>query len=176
MAAVDGGTNNLDVVAREIMIRRTLAAAKMAINVGLVLRTWTTATAVLTVTLLAGCGDGRPERVPVSGQVLIDGKPLTYGYVKFVKRGSRPAGGYVDEQGRFKLSCYVRDDGAIPGTYQVEVNAGESLSGTQRKWHAPKKYARYDASGLTQEITEATDSVVINLTWDGGKPFTERAR
>lgn len=128
------------------------------------------------VGVLSGCGDGRPSRVPVAGQVLIDGKPLTYGYVKFVKQGSRPAGGYVDEQGRFKLSCYTRDDGAIPGVYQVEVNAGESLSSTQRKWHAPKKYARYDVSGLTQEITEPTDSVVINLSWDGGKPFTERAR
>ena len=166
----------MDAVAREIIVRIARALAKTAINVGLKLRTWTTATAVLAVTLLAGCGDGRPERVPVSGQVLIDGKPLTYGYVKFVKQNSRPAGGYVDELGRFKLSCYERDDGAIPGTYQVEVNAGESLSATQRKWHAPKKYARYDASGLTQEITEATDSVVINLTWDGGKPFTERAR
>jgi len=132
--------------------------------------------AFVTVGILSGCGDGRPSRVPVAGQVLIDGKPLTYGYVKFVKLGSRPAGGYVDDQGRFKLSCYTRDDGAIPGVYQVEVNAGESISGTQRKWHAPKKYANYEVSGLTQEITEPTDSVVINLKWDGGKPFIERAR
>lgn len=143
---------------------------------GAALRVARRLTALAVVGMLSGCSDGRPTRVPVAGQVLIDGKPLTYGYVKFVKQGSRPAGGYVDEQGRFKLSCYTRDDGAIPGVYQVEVNAGESLSSTQRKWHAPKKYARYDASGLTQEITEPTDAVVINLSWDGGKPFTERAR
>jgi hypothetical protein len=176
MTVVDGGSDILHAVAREITVRMARALAKSAIKVGLESRNWTSAAAIVVATLMPGCSDGRPERVPVSGQVLIDGKPLTYGYVKFVKQGSRPAGGYVDEQGRFKLSCYTRDDGAIPGRYQVEVNAGESLSATQRKWHAPKKYARYDASGLEQEITEATDTVVINLTWDGGKPFTERAR
>ena len=148
--------------------RTTIGAAAVRVAMRL--------TALVAIAVLSGCGDGRPTRVPVAGQVLIDGKPLTYGYVKFVKQGSRPAGGYVDEQGRFKLSCYTRDDGAMPGLYQVEVNAGESLNSTQRKWHAPKKYANYDVSGLTQEITEPTDAVVINLSWDGGKPFTERAR
>jgi hypothetical protein len=44
------------------------------------------------------------------------------------------------------------------------------------KWHAPKKYFRYKSSGLTEEITGPTDSLVINLTWDGGKPFVERIR
>jgi hypothetical protein len=123
-----------------------------------------------------GCSDGRAERVPVSGQVLIDGKPLTFGYVRFVPIGSRPSGGYLDEQGRFTLGCFDKDDGAIPGDHQVEINAGESISSTERFWHAPKKYRSYRTSGLTRTITEPTDSVVVNLTWDGGKPFTERTR
>lgn len=126
--------------------------------------------------VMIGCGDGRPARMNVSGQVLIDGEPLTYGYIRFVPKDARPSGGELDEQGRFTLSCYSENDGIIPGVHRVEVDAAESLSAHKKKWHAPKKYFRYKTSGLEQEITESTDSLVIKLTWDGGKPFVERAR
>jgi hypothetical protein len=123
---------------------------------------------------VVGCSDGRPGRLEVSGQVLIDGQPLTYGFVRFVPKGARPSSGELDENGHFTLTCYGAEDGVVPGLHQVEVNAGESLSATKTLWHAPKKYSRYRNSPLTQEITESTDSLVIDLTWDGGKPFTER--
>jgi hypothetical protein len=125
---------------------------------------------------MIGCGDGRPARQQVSGQVLIDGKPLSYGFIRFVPQGGRPAGGRLDEQGRFTLSSYGSHDGIILGVHRVEVDASEEISSTQMKWHAPKKYFRYKSSGLEQEITGPTDSLVINLTWDGGKPFVERIR
>ena len=125
---------------------------------------------------IAGCGDGRPERLPVSGQVLIDGQPLTYGHIRFVPTGSRPSSGRLDEKGRFTLSCYEKNDGIVPGVHKIEVDASESISSKKVKWHAPKKYFRYTNSGLEQEITEPTDSLVINLTWDGGKPFVEQLR
>ncbi len=131
---------------------------------------------LLSTLVATGCGDGRPDRLRVSGQVLIDGKPLTHGYIRFVPTGSRPSGGPIGEDGRFTLSCYERDDGIIPGVHRVEVDASEPLSSKKLKWHAPKKYFRYTTSGLEQEITEATDSLVINLTWDGGEPFVERLR
>jgi hypothetical protein len=130
----------------------------------------------MTIAASLGCGDGRPARLAVSGQVLIDGKPLTYGYVRFVPEHGRPSGGRLDDQGRFTLSSYGENDGIIPGVHRVEVDGTEPLSATQRKWHAAKKYFRYRTSGLTQEITGPTDSLVINLTWDGGKPFVERVR
>ena len=40
--------------------------------------------------MLVGCDDGRPQRLKVSGQVLIDGKPLTHGYVRFVPQRRPP--------------------------------------------------------------------------------------
>lgn len=125
---------------------------------------------------LVGCSDGRPERLEVSGQVLIDGEPLTYGTIRFVPKGARPSNGKLDANGRFTLTCYGDADGVVPGTHQVQVNAAESISGTKNFWHAPKKYARYRTSPLTQEITESTDSLVIELTWDGGKPFMEKVK
>ncbi len=124
--------------------------------------------------VLTGCGDGRPQRLKVSGQVLIDGKPLTNGYVRFVPKGARPSTGKLDENGHFTLSCYGSEDGVVPGVHQVEVNGAEYLSNKEILWHAPKKYASFRASPLQQEITESTDSLVINLSWDGRKPFKER--
>ncbi|HEX9832660.1 MAG TPA: hypothetical protein VGA66_06150 [Mycobacterium sp.] len=128
------------------------------------------------VVVLAGCGDGRPDRLKVSGQVLIDGKPLSHGYVRFVPKGARPSSASLDENGRFTLACFGDEDGAIPGTHQVEINGAEYISNDEILWHAPKKYASFRASPLTQEISESTESLVINLSWEGGKPFKEKTR
>ena len=118
----------------------------------------------------AGCSDGRPERVAVSGQVLIDGKPLTVGNIKFVPKGARPSAGKIDENGRFTLTCYDGNDGVVPGEHQVQVSASKILSDTLIHWYAPKQYASFRTSGLKQEITESTDSLVIELTWGKNKP------
>ena len=129
---------------------------------------------LLSAVVTIGCGDGRPTRVPVSGQVLIDGKPLPCGTVKFIPVGHRASFGEIGKDGRFTLSCYGLDDGAAVGMHHVEVDASELVQPTIMRWQAPKKYQDQATSGLTQEITEPTDSVVIRLTWDGGKPFDER--
>jgi hypothetical protein len=122
-----------------------------------------------------GCGDGRPARVPVSGHVLIDGKPLTHGYVRFSPANSRASTGPLDANGRFELTCFEPGDGVVIGKHAVAVMSQEPIGQTATKWHAPKKYADPESSGLTQEITGPTDSITINLTWDGQPgPFTER--
>ncbi|WP_148075661.1 hypothetical protein [Bythopirellula goksoeyrii] len=108
--------------------------------------------------------------------MLIDGQPLTHGFIRFVPEVGRQAAARLDEEGRFTLSTYAKHDGVIPGVYKVEVDASEELSAKKKKWHAPKKYFRYSTSDLKQSITEPTDSLVVNLTWDGGKPFVERLR
>ena len=128
------------------------------------------------VASVSGCSDGRPPRVTVSGQVLIDGEPLTIGSVRFIPSGARPAGGNLDENGRFTLSCYGDEDGVVLGTHKVSVNSAEYLTSTTKKWHAPKKYANFRTTPLEEEITGSTDSLVINLSWDGGKPFVEKVR
>ncbi|MBN1589190.1 MAG: hypothetical protein JW888_06730 [Pirellulales bacterium] len=128
--------------------------------------------AVMTVTM-AGCGDGRPKRVVVSGQVLIDGKPLDRGYIRLIPIGARPASAPIDPDGRFTLKTFEPGDGAVLGTHPVSVVAVESISSSKQRWHAPKKYANAKSSGLTAAIDGPTDSLVIELTWDGGKPFDE---
>ncbi len=124
--------------------------------------------------LLAGCGDDRPSRLSVSGQVLIDGQPLPAGNIRFVPEGARPSVGRIDPDGHFALTCYEGEDGAVPGNHRVEVVGKERLDDTSVQWHAPKKYASFRTSGLEVSITEPTDSLTIELTWDGGKPFVEQ--
>jgi hypothetical protein len=83
--------------------------------------------------LTAGCGPTRPTGDvpvhPVKGQVLVDGKPLAGAQVTFhpadeSKPGqdvARPTG-QTDEEGRFRLMTYTRDDGAPAGSYLVSIS------------------------------------------------------
>lgn len=124
--------------------------------------------------LVAGCGSHHPARVSASGQVLIDGKPVTHGSVMFVPKGARPSTGQLDEQGRFTLTCYEGQDGAVLGEHRVAVVANEPVGGNAIRWLVPKKYADYRTSGLTVDFTASTDSLRFDLTWAGGKPFVEK--
>lgn len=125
--------------------------------------------AVLVVTT-AGCSDGRPERVEVSGKVLIDGKPLTLGNVKFVPANARPSAGKIDQSGHFTLTCYDGADGVVPGEHRVQISSSKVLSDTEIHWYAPRKYASFRTSGITKEVTEATDEMLIEITWGDKKP------
>jgi hypothetical protein len=128
---------------------------------------------VASLMLLVGCGDGRPTRVPVSGRVLIDNQPLTFGTIQFLPAGARASQGKIDKEGRFTLTCFGKEDGAVIGRHSVAVLAGEPISSTKILWHAPKKYKDPQSSGLTQEVTGPNAEVTINLTWAGGKEFVE---
>jgi hypothetical protein len=76
----------------------------------------------------AGCGDGRGA-VPLSGTVLLDGRPLARATVAFVPEedGRRPAAGVSDENGRFELTTFTEGDGALPGGYRVIVTKVEPV-------------------------------------------------
>lgn len=126
----------------------------------------------LSFALVVGCDD-RPKRLPVAGQVLIDGEPLALGRITLVPDGARPSLGKIGKDGRFVLTCYEGEDGVIPGTHRVAIVANKGMGDTALKWFAPKKYADYRSSGLTVTIDDEQEDLKIELTWDGGKPFVE---
>lgn len=126
--------------------------------------------------LVAGCGgDGRPERLPVSGVVVIDGEPLTHGFVQVTPTGQRAAHGKIGPDGTFQLTTFEENDGCVPGRHAVAIIATESINASSQRWHAPKKYMSNKTSGLEIDVKAdgPTDDVRIELTWDGGKPFVE---
>lgn len=123
---------------------------------------------------ITGCSDGLPGRVPVSGIVLIDGQPLETGSIMVIPTGERPAAGSLGPGGRFSLTTYELNDGVVAGTHQVTVQATERPNESTTRWLTPKKYGEAATSGLSVTIEEATDKLVIELTWDGKQPFEER--
>ena len=74
---------------------------------------------LMVVALVAGCGDNR-GRVPVTGTVLFDGKPLASGIIRFGgDQGVAGAGQIVN--GSFSLSETGSQTGVLPGTYEVMI-------------------------------------------------------
>jgi len=136
---------------------------------------YATISLILLSLLATGCNDGRPKRVPVSGQVLIDGTPLTTGAVRFHPESGRPSTGELDEQGRFSLFTFERGDGCTLGTHRISVSSVESLNSTTERWNTPKHYATPSTSEITQTIDGPVDDIVIELTWGNLEgPIIER--
>jgi len=126
------------------------------------------------IVAVSGCGDQRPKRVPVAGKVLIDGQPLTYGFIQVIPENDRAATAKIGPDGSFRLTTFEENDGCVPGHHKVAVIANESLNPLTQKWHAPQKYMETGTSGLTIDVSDPTDSLVIELSWQGGKPFIEK--
>jgi hypothetical protein len=126
-----------------------------------------------TIALFVGCGDGRPKRVPFSGQVLIDNQPLTTGTIMVIPDNERPATGQIGADGRFTLSTYGDNDGVVLGTHRVEIVARETQDGAI-KHLTPRKYQDAATSGLTITVENPTSDYKLELSWEGEKPFIER--
>jgi hypothetical protein len=88
--------------------------------------------AVAVLALSPGCNPERPVGKhpvhPVEGQVLFQGKPLAGAEVSFHPVDEAKFGdsvphptGHTDNDGRFRLTTYTRDDGAPVGSYFVGV-------------------------------------------------------
>jgi hypothetical protein len=124
--------------------------------------------------LATGCGDGRPKRVPVAGTVLIDGQPLTTGFVRVVPDNARPATGEIGPDGRFRLTTFEGEDGCVLGTHRVEVIAKQSQGYTAIKWLTPRKYQDTTTSDLTIVVEKPLENWELKLSWNGEAPFIEQ--
>jgi len=120
--------------------------------------------------VLAGCGGS--SLIPVSGTVLVDGKPLTgaAGAVMFVPvKGGTSAAGSLQKDGTFKLATGAAP-GLAPGEYQVGVTAMTPTvpkPGSSEPEEIPKplilpRYADPNSSGLKFTIRSA-ESLDIKL-------------
>lgn len=142
-----------------------------------ILLPWGCILSVLLLVVMVGCGDGRPTRVAVAGKVTIDGKPVASGAVRFFPETGRPATGNINADGTFSLFTFDANDGCVPGNYRVAVMWIDYLSETQQRWNLPKKYGNPNTSGISKAVAEATDSMLIELTWGGAPgPFIENVQ
>ncbi len=118
---------------------------------------------------MAGCSS-RPPAYPVQGRVTTkDGTPVKHAVVEFrAKQGGQLARGSVDEEGRFQLTTYRANDGAVAGQHQVVVV--QMILGTiggppiqHLHDHGPlidPKYNNYESSGLTALVEAKKENPV----------------
>jgi hypothetical protein len=89
-------------------------------------------TCVLICASMMGCGGGaaRPELVPVSGTVLFKGEPVEGATVTFSNKDApRSAQGVTDASGKFRLTSYDTNDGAVPGEHAVTITKAAAVEG-----------------------------------------------
>jgi len=128
---------------------------------------------VIVIPIAAGCGQA-VERVPVAGKVLLDGKPLTVGTIRFVPADGRPASSPILKDGSFRVERKSLSGsgtevvGLFPGKYQMSIAATESLGEAEDaevRWLVPRRYGDFRTSGLAADIQGPNESMVVELTW-----------
>ena len=138
---------------------------------------WACLSFALLALLLPSCGDGRKKCYPVSGKILVDGKPALDCFVYLYP--ANPADGegkdrtiplaMTDETGAFSLSTYDTNDGAPTGEYVVTFTWRER-SGLLKNQYEGKdrlngKYASPDKSTIRLTIEKKpTDLPPYELT------------
>lgn len=121
--------------------------------------------AFLGLVSLIGCDSGPklPATVPAEGVVTLDGTAVADATVVFIADvGTYNATAVTDKDGKFAMKAFDQKNGAVVGSYKVEINKtvlesrGESggESNVNIKHGLPKKYATFTTSGLTFTIPE----------------------
>ena len=75
----------------------------------------------ITASVITGCS--KSGLVRVEGIVVLDNQPVPEATVLFIPEGGtgQPAQGMTDENGKFQLTTFKENDGALPGAYKVTV-------------------------------------------------------
>jgi hypothetical protein len=135
--------------------------------------------------LCAGCNSEDKETAPVRGIVLVDGKPLNFGRVQFspIANGdSMKAGkagfGYIGADGRFTLTTYKPEDGAVVGQHRATiVSRSRPLPENEKKPPRDKTIPPFETlrlMGQRFEVHPGQDNhIEIKLTAEQIRKFGE---
>lgn len=116
-----------------------------------------------------------PQPTKVTGRVTLDGQPLADARIVFTPQKGRAASGATDAQGRYSLSTFAKDDGALPGVYRVTITAQDSQDPAEPKRPEPNRAApgrpaipaRYSdprTTGLTTEVRAGANVFDFDLS------------
>ena len=123
-----------------------------------------------TILVATGCSN-KPRPYPVNGQIVFDdGEPLTGGRIE-VRSLEHPlvARGSVDRDGKFQLTTYEFNDGAVAGKHEVLIVKKFTANIDDVAKHAKhaalartldSKYTRYRTSGLTIDVEPGDNNEV----------------
>lgn len=135
---------------------------------------------VLGIALLfaLGCKPAGPPVATVGGKITLGGKPLPGGFITFQSEdGTRSVVGEINTQGTYEIRTHD-SAGLPPGKYKVGIKppapprtsdepplAGEALTYQPPKERLiPERYASFETSGLTADVTLENKSYDFELT------------
>jgi hypothetical protein len=126
---------------------------------------------VLAFVALGCTGSDNPKTYPVNGKVSFRSQPITSGIILLTPtENGHAATGSLEKDGSFRLTTFQKDDGAVPGTYQVAIQVfpseGAGLPGAEFAGKAPPlplKYSNAASSGLTAEIKAGENHLDFSL-------------
>ncbi|TWT29445.1 hypothetical protein Enr8_49610 [Blastopirellula retiformator] len=117
------------------------------------------------VAVAAGCSNGT---YPVHGTIVFsDGTPakeLAGGAVELDSL-EQPisARGSIDAEGKFVISTYEAEDGAVPGKHRVLIVSRQSTGDEVVGKVIESKYQRFETSGLELEVTPGTNTPTFTV-------------
>ena len=139
----------------------------------------------LSLMVIVGCNSSEPELVPVTGTVLLDGKPLPHAEVRYIPilKNSRPetnAIGITDENGSFTMTTNGQP-GAVVAEMRVTVTEGPLPEGSReptpeakrlldqhnrslKNRPIPERYRNLVESSLKVTITPENNVHTLKLT------------
>jgi hypothetical protein len=117
----------------------------------------------------AGCGSSAAT-APVRGKVLLDGKPLSKGTIRFESAGNRAATGKIVDGEIVEVTTYSSGDGAPIAKHKIAVWATEEASNDPGKanYMAGKSlidtsYNNPEHSGLEATIDSGQNIIELRL-------------
>ncbi len=123
----------------------------------------------LLLAIIAGCGRGGLDTVPVSGRVTYQGAPLPAGTITFSpnnKDSGHAAWGDLDAEGRYTLTTIKTNDGALPGEYRVAVISfipGSATAVSRGRRAIPEKFSIHAKSGLSATVDDRATTLDFDL-------------
>lgn len=138
---------------------------------------------VLGVVMIAGCGGSDRGQLPptyqVTGVVTYQGEPLADALVQFQRTdATRGAVGKTDANGRYQLSTFGSNDGAVAGPYAIAISKystpppdfpvrqhedDTSVPEFKPENLLPPKYARIETSDLSARVEEQANEIDFDL-------------
>lgn len=105
----------------------------------------------------------------VTGEITLNGEPLTDATVEFLPLEGRPSSGQTDEAGRYSLSYNDTVKGAVIGSHLVRITTARERSGGEgdqplieaRPEIVPAKYN--DQSELSAEVKRGANTFNFQL-------------
>ncbi|MDZ7617563.1 MAG: hypothetical protein U1E05_11190 [Patescibacteria group bacterium] len=132
---------------------------------------WSMAAALLVLTCVIGCGKGERDLAPLTGTVLYNGTPLTFGAVMIEHDHGQPATAAIRPDGTFAMATHGEGEGAVVGKRRIRVacyqgqDPAAPMSDTLGESLIPERYTSFETSGLEVDIKpDGNEPLELTLT------------